>query len=193
TSLRSSTAEQVVIVDGGSGEIIGGVELGRAFSTVHKGAVYFHLGKSYLVRDLDVVQGRAVVDRFDGEWYTQPKTETTTTIDRLLERREIPGATLSFGEVSVTETVIGYQRKRYGDHEAIDIIGLDLPTTTFQTQALWYEPGHEAMQDLPMDAMLGALHAAEHTQIAVLPLLAMCDRWDIGGLSTNLHMQTSGP
>jgi DEAD/DEAH box helicase domain-containing protein len=193
TSLRSATAEQVVIVDGSSGEIMGGVELSRAFGTVHNGAVYFHLGRSYMVRDLDVVSGRAVVDPFEGEWYTQPKTETTTTIDRLLERREVAGAKLSFGEVSVTETVIGYQRKRYGDHEAIDIIGLDLPTTTFQTQALWYEPNHEAMQDIPMDAMLGALHAAEHTQIAVLPLLAMCDRWDIGGLSTNLHMQTSGP
>ncbi len=192
-SLRSATAEQIVIVDGGSGEIMGSVELSRAFGTVHKGAVYFHLGRSYMVRDLDVVAGRAVVDRFEGEWYTQPKTETTTTIDRLLERREIPGATLSFGEVSVTETVIGYQRKRYGDHEAIDIIGLDLPTTTFQTQALWYEPAHGAMADIPFDAMLGALHAAEHTQIAVLPLLAMCDRWDIGGLSTNLHMQTAGP
>ncbi|MEH3052991.1 MAG: DUF1998 domain-containing protein [Patulibacter minatonensis] len=116
-----------------------------------------------------------------------------TSIDRLLERRDVPGAVLSFGEVSVTETVIGYQRKRYGDHEAIDLIGLDLPTTTFQTQALWYEPTHESLRDLPIDALLGALHAAEHTQIAVLPLLAMCDRWDIGGLSTNLHPQTSGP
>ncbi len=193
TSLRSASFEQVVVVDGRSGEVMGGVELGRAFSTVHKGAIYFHLGKSYLVRDLDVVNGRAVVDPFEGEWYTQPKTETTTTIDRLLERRDVDGAKLSFGEVSVTETVIGYQRKRYGDHEAIDLIGLDLPTTTFSTQALWYEPTHEAMRDLPMEALLGALHAAEHTQIAVLPLLAMCDRWDIGGLSTNLHMQTAGP
>jgi DEAD/DEAH box helicase domain-containing protein len=192
-SLRSATAEQVVIIDGASGEVMGGVELGRAFSTVHQGAIYFHLGRSYLVRSLDVEQGVAVVDAFDGEWYTQPKTETMTTIDRLMERRDVPGAVLSFGEVSVTETVIGYQRKRYGDHEAIDLIGLDLPTTTFQTQALWYEPTHEALRDLPLDALLGALHAAEHTQIAVLPLLAMCDRWDIGGLSTNLHPQTSGP
>lgn len=193
TSLRSASAEQIVIVDGSSGEIIGGVELARAFSTLHKGAVYFHLGRSYLIRDLDVVSGRAVADPFDGEWYTQPKTETTTQIDRLLERRDVAGAQLSFGEVSVTETVIGYQRKRYGDHEAIDLIGLDLPTTTFRTQALWYEPTHEALGEIPLDALLGALHAAEHGQIAVLPLLAMCDRWDIGGLSTNLHMQTSGP
>ncbi len=192
-SLRSATAERVTIVRGDSGELIGEVELGRAFSTVHQGAVYFHMGRSYLVRSLDVQQGVAVVDPFEGEWYTQPKTETMTTIDRLLDRRDVAGAVLSFGEVSVTETVIGYQRKRYGDHEAIDLIGLDLPTTTFSTQALWYEPTHEALAEMPLDALLGALHAAEHTQIAVLPLLAMCDRWDIGGLSTNLHPQTSGP
>ncbi|MFT4036071.1 MAG: DEAD/DEAH box helicase, partial [Patulibacter sp.] len=117
-SLRSATAEQVTIIDGQSGEVIGGVELGRAFATVHQGAVYFHLGRSYLVRSLDVQRGVAVVDRFEGEWYTQPKTETMTTIDRLIERREVAGAVLSFGEVSVMETVIGYQRKRYGDHEA---------------------------------------------------------------------------
>ena len=192
-SLRSASADKIAVVNGRTGEVMGSVELGRAFSTVHKGAVYFHLGQSYLVRDLDVVSGAAVVDPFEGEWYTQPKTETMTTIDRLLDRRDVAGAKLSFGEVSVTETVIAYQRKRYGDHEAMDIVALDLPTTTFQTQALWYEPTHEAMRDLPMEALLGALHAAEHTQIAVLPLLAMCDRWDIGGLSTNLHPQTAGP
>ena len=192
-SLRSASAESIAVINGRSGEVMGTVELGRAFATVHQGAVYFHLGQAYLVRDLDVQNGTAVVDPFEGEWYTQPKTDTMTTIDRLLDRRDVPGAKLSFGEVSVTETVIGYQRKRYGDHDAIDLIGLDLPTTTFSTQALWYEPTHEAMHDMPMDAMLGALHAAEHTQIAVLPLLAMCDRWDIGGLSTNLHPQTAGP
>ena len=100
--------------------------------------------------------------------------------------------TLSFGEVEVTETVIAYQRKRMSDGEQIDLVALDLPTTSFSTQALWYELA-TTLGELPMDVLLGSLHAAEHSQIAVLPLLAMCDRWDIGGLSTNLHPQTGGP
>jgi DEAD/DEAH box helicase domain-containing protein len=104
------------------------------------------------------------------------------------------GVTLSFGNVTVTEQVLAYQRKRMADHEAIDLIGLDLPQTSFTTQALWYELPPELLRDdFPLHALLGALHAAEHSQIAVLPLLAMCDRWDIGGLSTNLHPQTGGP
>ena len=82
--------------------------------------------------------------------------------------------------------MLAYQRKRISDHEAIDLVALDLPRTSFATQALWYELD-------PADDDLGTLHAAEHSQIAVLPLLAMCDRWDIGGLSTNLHPQTGGP
>ncbi len=69
-----------------------------------------------------------------------------------------------------------------------------LPQTSFATQALWYELGPGTVSpELPLMELLGALHAAEHSQIAVLPLLAMCDRWDIGGLSTNLHPQTGGP
>src|SRR5213078_3904652 len=120
--------------------------------------------------------------------------ETDTHIEKLLDRRDTLGVTLSFGIVSVTEQVMAYQRKRLGDHEVIDLQALDLPQTTFQTQALWYELGADVLaEDFPLDLLLGSLHAAEHSQIAVLPLLAMCDRWDIGGLSTNAHNQTGRP
>ena len=124
----------------------------------------------------------------------RPKKETSTEIERLLDRREALGVTLSFGLVAVTEQVLGYQRKRLSDQELIDFTALDLPETTFATQALWYElPDDLLGSELPLERLLGALHAVEHSQIAVLPLLAMCDRWDIGGLSTNLHAQTAAP
>ena len=91
--------------------------------------------------------------------------------------------------------MIAFQRKSLSDHEVIDMVALDLPETNFPTQALWYVLGDELVGPtaLPPEVLLGALHATEHGQIAVLPLLAMCDRWDIGGLSTNVHFQTGRP
>jgi DEAD/DEAH box helicase domain-containing protein len=194
TSLRSASRDSVVIVDGASGEMLGTVEMARAHNTVHDGAVYLHGGRSFEVAELDLRSRRAVVHPFSGDWYTQPKRETDTRIERLLDRRQALGVTLSFGVVVVTEQVLAFQRKRLSDHEAIDLVALDLPETSFATQALWYELGPEVLDStVPLMGLLGALHAAEHSQIAVLPLLAMCDRWDIGGLSTNLHPQTGGP
>jgi DEAD/DEAH box helicase domain-containing protein len=193
-SLRSASPDSFAIVELQSGELLGTTEAARAHSTVHQGAIYHHQGRAYEVRELDLENRRALVAPFDGDWYTQPKRETDTTIERLLDRREVAGVRLSFGEVSVTETVLAYQRRRVSDHAQVDLVALDLPETSFSTQALWYELDSAALaEELPLEKLLGALHAAEHAQIAVLPLLAMCDRWDIGGLSTNLHPQTQGP
>jgi DEAD/DEAH box helicase domain-containing protein len=192
-SLRSASPDTFAVVEVDSGELLGTVEAARAFTTVHDGAIYLHQARSYEVGALDVDGRRALVRPFHGNWYTQPKKETDTWVERLIERREALGTTLSFGVVNVSETVIAYQRKQLPDHEVIDLQALDLPTTEFSTQALWWELPDELLDEFPDDALLGSLHAAEHTQIAVLPLLAMCDRWDIGGLSTNLHPQTGRP
>ena len=193
-SLRSASPDSFAVVDVSSGEVLGTVESARAFSTVHDGAVYLHMGRSYEVVELDVDARRALVKPFNDAWYTQPKTETDTWIEEILAQREFLGCKLCFGRVAVTETVIAYQRKRLPDHEVIDLQALDLPETTFTTQALWYElPAEFTDVDFPREHLLGALHAAEHSQIAVLPLLAMCDRWDIGGLSTAAHQQTGRP
>jgi DEAD/DEAH box helicase domain-containing protein len=193
-ALRSASADSFAVVDTASGELIGTVEAVRAMGTAHDGAVYLHMGRSYEVQALDLETRQALVRPFDGDWFTQPRKETTTEIERLLDRRETLGVTLSFGMVSVTEQVLGYQRKRLADQQPIDFTALDLPETTFATQALWYEvPDGLLEADFPLERLLGALHAAEHGQIAVLPLLAMCDRWDIGGLSTNHHAQTGRP
>ncbi len=198
-SLRSASPESFAIVDVSSGELLGSTEAARAHSTVHEGAIYMHLGCSYEVRELDLERRRALVAPFDGDWYTQPKRETDTEIVRLLDRRETLGVRLSFGEVSVTDTVLAYQRRRLADdgaggHQIIDIVALELPPTSFPTQALWFElPADELAETVPLETLLGALHATEHAQIAVLPLIAMCDRWDIGGLSTNFHPQTGAP
>jgi DEAD/DEAH box helicase domain-containing protein len=193
-SLRSADPDSFAIMDVANGELLGTVEAARAHGTTHEGAVYLHMGRSYEVVELDLEARRAAVRPFDGAWYTQPKKETDTYIERLLDRRETLGVTLSFGTVTVTEQVLAYQRKRLPDHEVLDLQALDLPQTSFTTQALWYELDDELLsREFPLDKLLGSLHAAEHSQIAVLPLLAMCDRWDIGGLSTNAHPQTGCP
>ncbi|MFA9400502.1 MAG: DEAD/DEAH box helicase [Acidobacteriota bacterium] len=192
-SLRSSSASSISVIDRASGEMIGTVEMGRAFTTVHPGAVYMHFGATYEVEQLDLGEAQAVVRSFDDAWYTRPKVETEIFIDRVIETTEVHGVELRFGEVSVSEQVTGYQRILSADQEAIDLIDLDLPVQEFRTRGLWYTLPDAMTGELPLNALLGALHATEHAQIAVLPLIAMCDRWDIGGLSTNLHAQTGEP
>jgi DEAD/DEAH box helicase domain-containing protein len=193
-SLRSATAQAFAVVDAGTGSVLGVVERERAYSTVHEGAIYLHLGESYRVLELDELSRTAVVEPFRGDYFTQAKKETTTAIEEaeLAERRL--GMDVFFGRVSVTEQVVAYQKKSIRDQATLDLVSLELPETTFETEAVWYLPEPwmlEGLEDLPQ--LLGTLHAAEHSMIALLPLWAMCDRWDIGGLSTNLHFQTGRP
>jgi DEAD/DEAH box helicase domain-containing protein len=192
-SLRSASADSVAVIERDSGELLGTVEAERAFTTVHHGAVYLHLGRSYEVDELDIAGRRAIVRAFDGDYYTQPKSETQIYVEQVRDTRHTSGVELAFGVVAVSEQVIAFQRKRISDHEPLDIVSLDLPEQSFATQALWYTLPPSLAGALPPEVLLGALHATEHSQIAVLPLIAMCDRWDIGGLSTNVHAQTAAP
>ena len=205
-ALRSASPDSFLLIDASSGEVLGTIEAARAYSTVHDGAIYLHLGRSYLVLELDPDTRRAILEPATGSYFTQPKHESMIYIERLIETRVTHGVRLSYGQVVYSETVLGYQRKSLQDHTVIDFQSLDMPTTEFGTRALWYEldmlsggPGARgplaasAAEAFPADQLLGSLHALEHAQIAVLPLIAMCDRWDIGGLSTNAHPQTGGP
>jgi DEAD/DEAH box helicase domain-containing protein len=205
-TLRSASADSFALVDSSTGEVIGTIESVRAYSTVHDGAIYLHLGRSYLVSELDLDARRAILTPDTGNYFTQAKRESMTYIERPLETRASHGVRLSYGEVVYSETVLGYQRKLLADQSVLDFQSLDMPTTEFATRALWFEldeliggPGaagplaSRPAEAFPAELLLGSLHALEHAQIAVLPLIAMCDRWDIGGLSTNAHPQTGGP
>jgi DEAD/DEAH box helicase domain-containing protein len=205
-ALRSTGPESFTVVDAASGTVLGIVEQERAYSTVHEGAIYLHLGESYRVRELDLVSRTAVVEPFSGDYYTQAKIETTTAIvePRRVERRL--GLDLAFGSVVVTDQVVGYQKKSIQTQESLELVALELPETEFDTEAVWFLPEPWMLEDIEreppsgssfhtgtLSRLLGSLHAAEHSLIALLPLWAMCDRWDIGGLSTNLHFQTGRP
>jgi DEAD/DEAH box helicase domain-containing protein len=192
--LRSTTQDPFTIVDSGTGTVLGIAERERAYSTVHEGAVYLHAGDSYRVLELDLETRTALVAPYAGDYYTQAKKETTTAIEEPLRSERRLGVELTFGRVAVTEQVVAYQRKSIRTQETMETVALVLPETTFETEAVWFvpTPGQlEGLDDMPR--LLGSLHAAEHSLIALLPLWAMCDRWDIGGLSTNLHFQTRAP
>jgi len=194
TNLRSAGADSFAVVEAQSGTILGIVERERAYSTVHEGAVYLHLGESYLVRELDLQARTAVVTPYGGDYYTQAKKETATAIEEPLRTELRCGLELTFGRISVTEQVVAYQKKSVRDQATLETVPLDLPETSFETEAIWYVPTDEHLAGLEkMPTLLSSLHAAEHSMIALLPLWAMCDRWDIGGLSTNIHFQTGRP
>ena len=193
-SLRSGDGEAFTVVDGETGSLLGLVERERAYSTVHEGAVYLHLGEQYLVEALDHDGRVAVVRPASVDWYTQVKQETETTIEEAERVDARLGVDLHFGRVSVSEQVVGYARKTVRDSSTIDVVPMLMPETTFETEAVWFSPLPEHLEGIErMPELLGTLHAAEHSLIALLPLWAMCDRWDIGGLSTNFHYQTGAP
>jgi DEAD/DEAH box helicase domain-containing protein len=193
-SLRSAGRDAISIVEASSGAILGLVELERAFSTVHEGAVYLHLGEAYQVLALDLAARTALVEPFSGDYFTQAKRDTATVIEETRHSERRLGLELCFGGVSVTEQVVAYQKRSIRGQEAFELCPLSCPPQMFTTEAVWFCPTDsmlDGLRELPL--LLGSLHAAEHSLIALLPLFAMCDRWDIGGLSTNLHLQTGRP
>jgi DEAD/DEAH box helicase domain-containing protein len=193
-SLRSGDSESFTIVDAATGSVLGLVERERAYSAVHEGAIYLHLGEQYLVRALELETRVAVVEPARVDWYTQVKKDTQTTIAESLRAERVLGVELHFGRVSVAEQVVAFQRKTISGGSTLDVTPLQLPEVRFETEAVWFCPGAELLEGLEeMPRLLGALHAAEHALISLLPLWAMCDRWDIGGLSTNFHFETGLP
>ncbi len=186
-SLRT-TGSAVALVESTTGAVLGLMEESRAHSSAHPGAIHLHQGEQYLVTDLDLDHGVALVRPFNGAYYTQAKRVSSVAIVAERTSQMRMGMPVVHGDIEMREQVVGYQRKRLSDHTAIDLIELELPQQQYTTEAIWFEP-----QVDPADDLLGTLHAAEHALISLLPLLAMCDRADIGGLSTDLHFQTGVP
>lgn len=186
--------QTVQIVDARSGRVLGTVDEARALTTVHQGAVYVHQGEPYVVTELDLDGSVALVVAGDPGWSTRARSESTFSIREQQTRQSWGAASLATGKVEVTTQVTAFQRV-LADGTVIGTHPLDLPARTLVTQAVWWTlPLEElalagvAEQDVP-----GALHAAEHASIGMLPLLATCDRWDIGGVSTALHPDTGLP
>src|SRR5215204_3728954 len=147
--LRSTSPDVFTVVETETGSILGTIERERAYHTVHEGAIYLHLGESYRVIALDLVARSALVEPFSGDYYTQAKKDTMTSIEETLRTDRRLGLELVFGRVSVTEQVVGYQKKSIRDQSTLELVALDLPETTFETEAVWYVPEPDHLAELP--------------------------------------------
>ncbi len=194
-SLRG-VGTSVRIVEASTGRVVGMVDEARAQSAVHAGAVYLHQGQAYVVTELDLEAGSAVVVAGDPGWSTQAAATSDFKIDPVgpsLTCQWGP-ATLACGQVEVTSQVTSFLR-RLPHGEVIGRHRLELTARTLRTRAIWWTlPLEElALAGVGVADIPGALHAAEHASIGLLPLIATCDRWDIGGVSTACHPDTGLP
>jgi DEAD/DEAH box helicase domain-containing protein len=186
--LRGTGGSPVRLVEATTGRLLGTVDWSSAHSQAHTGAVYLHQGEPYVVEQLDLEDSVALVRADDPDYSTSARDVTDIRIAAVLRT---VGA-LSFGTVDVTHQVVSYLKKRVGSGEVLGEERLDLPPQQLTTRAVWYTVSAALMEQAGLEwaDQPGALHAAEHAAIGLLPLFATCDRWDIGGVSTALHEDT---
>ena len=193
-SLRSDSGAEFRVVDHRA-RLIGTVDASRAFSTLHCGALYLHQGQQYRVQRLDLDDRAAWVEPVHLDEYTIVRSDADLTFIGVHMTVRIGALRWSLGDVEVTEQVVAFERKRTSTGAVLSLEALDLPATTLRTRAFWYEVPDDVLAIAGLhggDAcrVPGSLHAAEHAGIAMLPLFAICDRWDVGGVSTAAHGQS---
>jgi DEAD/DEAH box helicase domain-containing protein len=191
-NIRSTSGQNYAVIDGRDGCLLETVEASVAFFQVHPGAIYLHQGESYLIKELDLARRFAWVEPRPVDYYTQTMEIHEIRVKKLLQENDCHGVKVYFGDVDVTITVVGFKKKKQFTEEVVEALPLDLPPQTFPTKALWFDLPQKAI-DRIADAGLdfhGGLHACEHAAIGILPLFALCDRNDIGGVSTPFHPDT---
>ncbi len=191
-NIRSSSGEDYAVVDVSTGTMIETVESSVAFFQIHPGAIYLHQGESYLITKLDLTNHLAYAEPNSGRYYTETKEIHDLHVLKMRATKKVGPVDVSVGDVEVTIDVVGFKKYRQFSEEVLGEEPLDLPTIKFNTVALWFGvPPHALARiaDKGLD-FAGGLHAAEHAAIGILPLFALCDRNDIGGVSTPLHADT---
>ncbi|MBV9291288.1 MAG: DEAD/DEAH box helicase [Frankiales bacterium] len=187
--LRGTGGPPVRIVEESTGRLLGTVDAAASHTTVHAGAVYLHQGVAHVVSALHLDDSVALVQRGDPGWSTTARELTDIAVVESLRTRAGNGVELHFGAVEVTNHVVAFARKQLGSGELLGIEPLDLPPRHLRTRAVWWVMDDAVIPPRLID-VAGAAHAAEHAAIGLLPLFATCDRWDIGGVSTELHPDT---
>lgn len=193
--LRGEGGAPIAVVESSTGRLLGTVDGGSSHFLLHPGAVYLHQGVSYVVDELDLADGCALVHVEEPDWSTHARDVTDLSVVSVRSYVDAGPVGMFLGEVDVTSQVVSYQRRRIATGEVIDTRPLDLPARELRTVAVWFtlSPQSLALAGVQSADVPGALHAAEHAAIGLLPLMATCDRWDIGGLSTAVHADTEAP
>ncbi|MCX6524122.1 MAG: DEAD/DEAH box helicase [Actinobacteria bacterium] len=178
-----------------SGQMIGTVDEARAYEVLHEGAVYLHQGAAWTVIELDLASLSALVVPADGDLYTQARSSISIRLLGVDDQRPVGASTLHIGSVEVTSQVTGFQTKRVSTHEVVSRDSLELPPVHLETRAVWYTFADDVVQSARIGPteLPGALHASEHAAIGILPLFTICDRWDVGGVSTEWLPETDAP
>ena len=190
--IRGTGGPPVRLVETGTGRLLGTVDSASAHTQAHTGAVHLHQGESWLVDRLDLEESVALVHTEEPDYTTSAREINELTVVESLRTTAYDGVRLHFGVVDVTSQVVSFLRKRIGSGQVLGEQPLDLPPRELRTKAVWYTVSPEllATAGLAWEDVPGAAHAAEHAAIGLLPLYATCDRWDIGGVSTALHVDT---
>ncbi|MGH3487356.1 MAG: Zn-binding domain-containing protein [Actinopolymorphaceae bacterium] len=191
--IRSGGGSQVRLIEASTGRLLGTVDAAASHAAVHDGAVYLHQGDTYVVDRLELDAGVAIVSPAGGDHDHSTVVRETSDVRVLTSDRRVDWgeASLELGSVEVTSQVVSYlaispSGEPLGEHP------LTLPPRTLRTTAVWWTlPDHQLTAAGLTEADIpGAVHAAEHASIGLLPLFATCDRWDIGGVSTGRHADT---
>jgi len=218
----SKSASMVVSLDSISSDIfkvmcqnktLETMDRAQAYREAHEGAVLLHQGETYIVDSMDLKNGIIRVNKTDVDFYTQVLKESFVSIIDIIDKKSIGDIELFLGHLKVTENYNAY--KIMSGDSAIGYKNLYLPPLEFNTvgffftfpisieDELWGKRSSDKdilemlikrkNVDIQKEVFGGSLHGIEHAMIGIMPFHVMCDRWDIGGLSTNFYPSTGKP
>lgn len=193
-TLRSFEEDDFVLYDENNNEIER-IDKGRAFSEAHPGSVYYFEGDSFIVKDFDLTNKEIFLIKKEVDYYTQSLEINSTKIIKFLENKKRNYMNIFYGDLEVTSWIIGYQKRKHFTNDLISENPLNLPEIIFETKGIWFDIDDDIKREVIKKGydFNGSIHALEHLLIGVFPLIAICDRRDLGGLSHPIHPDTDKP